>query len=96
MNPFRQRGRWFVCTKPYLADESFCHGGAGAFYALVALLLSGAPETTAAHVKRAPADVTSGGTTMGENAETETKLGRELARIVQRHVALTHKSPKLL
>ena len=57
-----------------------CRARAGAFYALVALLLASAPGVTAA--------VTTG--------TTDEELGRELAAVVQRHVALTHKSPKLL
>ncbi len=64
-------------------DENHSTANIGAFYALVALLLAGAPEVTAAYAQWGDTD-------------SEAQLGRELAQVVQRHVALTHKSPKLL
>lgn len=80
-------------------DENHSTANIGAFYALVALLLAGAPEATAAYAHIGSAGGGGARSTLTaeeRDADSEAKLGRELALVVQRHVALTHKSPKLL
>ena len=79
--------------------HAICCDGTGAFYALVALLLAGTPDVMTAYAQLEQAAVDAGTTTMSvleQRANNEVALGIELARVVQRHVALTHKSAKLL
>lgn len=66
-------------------DENHSTANIGALYALVVLLLASTPRAVAAHITNGAAA-----------GVTELLLGEVLVGAVQRHVALTHASPKLL